>query len=99
VSGNEVPGEMSKMVEAAERNDWREARAIHTRLMPLLSINFVESNPIPVKTALAKMGLLEEVFRLPMVSPTDASRAKIDAVLADLDLLPASLGVSAGATR
>ena len=57
------------MVEAAERDDFAAARAIHARIMPLMQINFVESNPGPVKAAMAAMGLLEEVYRLPMRSP------------------------------
>jgi 4-hydroxy-tetrahydrodipicolinate synthase len=77
VASNQVPAEMARMVEAAERNDFAGARALHTRLMPLMTVNFVESNPIPVKSAMASMGLLEEVFRLPMVPPSEASRAKI----------------------
>jgi 4-hydroxy-tetrahydrodipicolinate synthase len=98
VASNEVPGDMARMVEAAERNDWREARAIHARLMPLLTINFVESNPMPVKAALAAMGLLEEVYRLPMVPPRDESRAKVVQVLDSLGLL-ASADARAGAGR
>ncbi|HEY8549348.1 MAG TPA: 4-hydroxy-tetrahydrodipicolinate synthase [Vicinamibacterales bacterium] len=94
VAGNEVPGEMARMVEAVERGDWAAARAMHRRLLPLLLVNFVESNPIPVKAAMARMGLLEEVWRLPMVAPTDASRAKIDRVLQDLGL---ATGSAAGA--
>ena len=77
VASNEVPAEMSRMVEAAERNDFAAARALHARLLPLMMANFVESNPIPVKSAMASMGLLEEVYRLPMVPPAEASRAKI----------------------
>ena len=77
VASNEVPAEMSRMVEAAERNDFTAARALHARLLPLMMANFVESNPIPVKSAMASMGLLEEVYRLPMVPPSEASRAKI----------------------
>jgi 4-hydroxy-tetrahydrodipicolinate synthase len=77
VASNEVPAEMSRMVEAAERNDFAAARALHARLLPLMMANFVESNPIPVKSAMASMGLLEEVYRLPMVPPSEASRAKI----------------------
>jgi 4-hydroxy-tetrahydrodipicolinate synthase len=91
VAGNEVPGEMVKMVEAAERNDFAAARAVHARIMALMSINFVESNPQPVKAAMASMGLLEETFRLPMVSPTPASKEKIDGVLKQLGLLKAAL--------
>jgi 4-hydroxy-tetrahydrodipicolinate synthase len=87
VSSNEIPAEMARMVEAAERNDFAAARAIYARILPLLLINFVEANPVPVKAAMAAMGLLEEVYRLPMVSPTPASKEKIVKVLKDLDLL------------
>ena len=91
VAGNEIPAEMAQMVEAAERNDFAAARAIHARIMPLMSINFVESNPQPVKAAMAAMGLLEEVFRLPMVSPKAESKEKINKVLKDLGLLKGAL--------
>jgi 4-hydroxy-tetrahydrodipicolinate synthase len=84
VAGNEVPAEMARMVELAEANDFAAARRIHTALMPLMSMNFIESNPIPVKAAMAMLGLLEEVYRLPMVPPRDASRARIAEVLASL---------------
>jgi 4-hydroxy-tetrahydrodipicolinate synthase len=94
VASNEVPAEMAELVEAVERNDWSAARALHTRLLPLLMTNFVESNPIPVKAAMARMGLLDEVYRLPMVPPRDESRAKIERALADLGLVA---GVAAGA--
>src|SRR3954468_10013993 len=87
VAGNEIPAEMVDMVEAAERNDFAAARAIHARILPLMSINFVESNPQPVKYAMAAMGLLDETFRLPMVSPTAASKEKITGVLKTLGLL------------
>jgi 4-hydroxy-tetrahydrodipicolinate synthase len=81
VLSNEAPAEMSAMVEHAERNDFAAARRIHAQLMPLMTANFVESNPIPVKAAMAAMGLLEEVFRLPMVPPRPESRARIVAAL------------------
>jgi 4-hydroxy-tetrahydrodipicolinate synthase len=87
VVSNEVPRAMSHMVEAAERGDFAAARVIHSSLMPLMLVNFVESNPVPVKAAMAAMGLLEESYRLPMVSPRPESRAKILKVLADLVLL------------
>lgn len=87
VAGNEIPAEMVQMVEAAERNDFAAARAIHTRMMPLMMINFVEANPVPVKAAMAAMGLLEEVYRLPMVSPRAESREKILRVLKELKLV------------
>jgi 4-hydroxy-tetrahydrodipicolinate synthase len=77
VIGNEAPAEMARMVELAERNDFAAARRIHSQLMPLMTANFVESNPIPVKAAMASMGLLEEVYRLPLVPPSEASRRRI----------------------
>jgi 4-hydroxy-tetrahydrodipicolinate synthase len=91
VAGNEIPAEMVEMVEAAERNDFAAARAVHARILPLMSVNFVESNPQPVKFAMAAMGLIEETFRLPMVSPAAASKDKINAVLKELGLLKGAL--------
>ena len=82
VIANEAPADMARMVELAERNDFASARQIHARLMPLMSANFVESNPIPVKAAMAAMGLLDEVYRLPMVPPTEGSRRRIAQALA-----------------
>jgi 4-hydroxy-tetrahydrodipicolinate synthase len=87
VVSNEVPREMAQLVEAAERGDFALARRIHASLLPLMLVNFVESNPIPVKTAMAAMGLLEEHFRLPMVPPRQESRAKITTVLGELNLI------------
>ena len=91
VVSNEIPREMSQMVEAAERDDFAAARAIHSRILPLMQINFVEGNPGPVKAAMAAMGLLEEVYRLPIVAPKPESKAKIEAVLKELGLLKAAL--------
>ena len=92
VIGNQAPREMSRMVELAESGDFAGARAIHRQLMPLMSANFVESNPIPVKAAMAAMGLLEETYRLPMVPPSEASRRRILEALA-----AARIGEMAGA--
>lgn len=77
VASNEIPAEMVQMVEAAERGDYQTARAFHHRLLPLLLVNFVESNPGPVKFVMASMGLCEEIYRLPMVSPRPASKERI----------------------
>jgi 4-hydroxy-tetrahydrodipicolinate synthase len=77
VAGNEVPGEMARMVEHAEQGDFAGARQIHNQLLPLMLVNFIESNPIPVKAAMAAMGLIEEVYRLPLVAPGAVSREKI----------------------
>ncbi len=91
VASNEIPSEMVQMVEAAERGDFTAARAVHARILPLMQINFVEANPVPVKAAMAAMGLLEEVYRLPMVSPRPESKAKIVQALKELGLLKAAL--------
>jgi 4-hydroxy-tetrahydrodipicolinate synthase len=91
VASNQVPSEMALMVQAAARNDFAAARAIHARILPLMQLNFVESNPIPVKAAMAAMGLLEEVYRLPMCAPKAESRERIVKVLKSLDLLKAAL--------
>ncbi len=91
VASNEIPTDMVRMVEAAERNDFAAARAIHARILPLMQINFVESNPVPVKAAMAAMGLLDEQYRLPMCPPKPESREKINRVLNDLGLLKGAL--------
>jgi 4-hydroxy-tetrahydrodipicolinate synthase len=86
VASNEAPAEIAKMVEACERGDYAAARQLHRRLMPLMTVNFVEANPGPVKFAMSAMGLCENVFRLPMVPPRQASQEKVLAVLRDLRL-------------
>ena len=86
VASNEAPAEMVQMVEAAERGDFATARRWHEKLLPLMQGNFVESNPIPVKFAMAAMGLCEESYRLPMVSPQPASKDRILALLKEFGL-------------
>jgi 4-hydroxy-tetrahydrodipicolinate synthase len=92
VVSNEVPDQMATMVEAAAGNDFAAARAINRRLTPLMQINFIEANPVPVKSAMAAMGLLEESYRLPMVPPNPESRERILGVLRELQLLPEQAG-------
>jgi 4-hydroxy-tetrahydrodipicolinate synthase len=93
VASNEAPAEMAQMVEMAEQGDFRGALRRFQRLLPLLQVNFVESNPIPVKAAMAAMGLLEEQYRLPMVPPRAVSRDRVIKVLQDLNLLTATARV------
>jgi 4-hydroxy-tetrahydrodipicolinate synthase len=81
VVSNEIPEEMVRMVEAAERNDFQAARAVYQRILPMMAVNFVESNPGPVKAAMAAMGLLEPVYRLPLVAPRPDNQEKIVRVL------------------
>lgn len=87
VVSNEIPAEMSRLAALCLEGNFVAAREIHRRYLPLMEINFVESNPIPVKYALALMGLLEPVYRLPMVPPQPASQAKLEKVLDSLGLL------------
>ena len=87
VVGNQIPGEMTRLAQSCLRGDFETARQIQARYLPLMNVNFVESNPIPVKAAMALMGLLEPVFRLPMVPPSAASLAKIETVLEAVGLL------------
>jgi 4-hydroxy-tetrahydrodipicolinate synthase len=86
VAANEVPAEMVQMVESAERGDFATARRWHDKLVALMQINFVESNPIPVKFVMAAMGLCEEIYRLPMVPPRQASKDKLIAAMKDFGL-------------
>jgi 4-hydroxy-tetrahydrodipicolinate synthase len=87
VASNEIPAEMTAIAQACLRNDFAVAREMQARFLPLMNINFVESNPIPVKAAMALMGLLQPVWRLPMVPPSQANLAKIETVLQSTGLL------------
>jgi 4-hydroxy-tetrahydrodipicolinate synthase len=87
VASNAAPSEVVQMIELAEKGDFAGARRLHRWLLPLLQVNFIEANPIPVKAAMAAMGLVEEAYRLPLVSPSASSRDKIVKVLQDLKLL------------
>jgi 4-hydroxy-tetrahydrodipicolinate synthase len=86
VVSNEIPGEMTQLAQACLRGDFERARAIQRRFLPLMNVNFVESNPIPVKAAMARMGLLEPVWRLPMCPPSPPNMAKIEKVLESVGL-------------
>ena len=87
VASNEIPAEMAKLCNFALENDFLAARRIHARYLPLMEVNFVESNPIPVKAAMAQMGLLQPVWRLPLVPPSAASLGRIQTVLEALGLI------------
>ena len=87
VASNEIPAEMTRLVQAALAGDFAEARRLHFRYLSLMDINFVESNPIPAKAAMAEMGLLEPVWRLPLVPPKPENLSRIRAVLESLDLV------------
>jgi len=86
VASNEIPAEMTALAAACVDGRFDDARALQRKWLSLMEVNFVESNPIPVKWALARMGLLRPVYRLPMVPPSPASRERIDAVLREMGL-------------
>ena len=87
VVSNEAPRMMSTMIDAALEGNFAKARELHYKLLPLMSVNFVESNPIPVKAVLAMMGLIEENYRLPLVRIGAGNREKLSKVLQDIGLL------------
>src|SRR6516162_6419813 len=87
VSSNEIPAEMTRLVQLALENDFGSAREIHRRYSQLMEVNFIETNPGPVKAALALMGLLEPAFRLPLVAPKPENLAKIRAALEAVGLI------------
>jgi len=87
VASNEIPAEMTRIAQLSLAGDFAGARALQKKYLPLMNINFVESNPIPVKAAMALMGLLEPVWRLPMVPPAAGSLEKIHRVLDSIELL------------
>jgi 4-hydroxy-tetrahydrodipicolinate synthase len=87
VVSNQIPAEMTELAQACLRGDFAAARQIQSRFLPLMTVNFVESNPIPVKEGMAMMGLLEPVYRLPMCRASEQSRARIEKVLDSVGLL------------
>jgi len=87
VTSNEIPAEMTQIAHLAMDEDFAGARAMQRAWMPLMEVNFIESNPIPLKTAMAMMGLLEPVWRLPMTPPSAETRARVEAVLRSTGLL------------
>jgi len=84
---NEVPKLFSRMIHLALKDNLKEARKLHYTLLKLMNINFIESNPIPVKTALALMGKIEESFRLPLTPIEDKNRVLIEKTLKELKLI------------
>jgi 4-hydroxy-tetrahydrodipicolinate synthase len=87
VVSNEIPAEMAALARACLSGDFETARGYYRKYLPLMNVNFVESNPIPVKYAMARMGLLEPVWRLPLVPPQPASQTAIKRVLEEAGLM------------
>jgi len=87
VASNVVPREMTEMTHAALKGDFERAGRIHAKLYPVFKDLFIETNPVPVKAAMAMMGLMEEAYRLPLVPMSDANRAQLRKTLENLKLL------------
>jgi len=87
VASNEIPGPMRALAQACLDGDFAGARRLQKQWLALMEVNFIESNPIPVKAALARMGLIEPVWRLPLVPPSPASMARIEQVLSQCGLI------------
>ena len=87
VIANIVPRETAELVHAALDGDWKRARELHYRLFPLARAAFLETNPIPIKEAMAMAGMLEPEFRLPMCRMSDANREKLRAILKPYGLI------------
>ena len=94
VISNEIPAEFASLVRAALTGNFQRARELQRKYQALMEVNFIESSPGPVKFAMARLGLLAPVLRLPMVLPAEAAQKKIESVLEAVGLLEA-----AGAVR
>lgn len=92
VVSNQIPGVMTELARRARQGDFAGARELQRRWLPLMQSNFVESNPGPVKWTMHRMGLLEPVWRLPMVPPTEANKQKLEQVLTASGLLTKAEG-------
>jgi 4-hydroxy-tetrahydrodipicolinate synthase len=87
VVSNEAPGAMTRLAHLLLEGGYDDARKLNAKLLPLMQVNFIETNPIPVKAALSMMGMIEEVYRLPLVPMKPENRAKLEKVLAAQGLL------------
>jgi len=87
VVSNETPAIMSTVMNAALDGNLEKARELHYKILPLMNVNFIESNPIPAKAALAMMGLIEENYRLPLVRINPANRERVAKIVEELGLL------------
>jgi len=94
VASNEIPGAMTALCDAAFSADWTEARRLHERYLDFFRINFISPNPVPVKAALAAMGLTTDNVRQPLLPLADEQRARLLTVLDAAGLLPAQQAVA-----
>lgn len=94
VASNEIPGAMAGLCAAARSGDWEEARRLHERYLPLMRANFITVNPVPVKSALAAMGLIDDVVRRPLLPLIDPQRGQLMDILREAGLVAPVAGVA-----
>jgi 4-hydroxy-tetrahydrodipicolinate synthase len=94
VASNEIPSEMAALCAAARDGNWDEARRLHEHYLPLMRTNFITVNPVPVKSALAEMGLIEDIVRQPLLPLVDPQRATLMDVLRDAGVVAPVAGVA-----
>ncbi|MBU0700856.1 4-hydroxy-tetrahydrodipicolinate synthase [bacterium] len=87
VTANIVPQDMKKMIDAFNQGDMEEAKRLHYKLLPLCEAMFIETNPVPVKQALALMGIISPEVRLPLVQIKEANKEKLRNVLVEYGLI------------
>ncbi len=87
VAANQIPSQIKQLIEAARRGDLESARSINRRYRKLLKLNFIESNPVPVKYALSRMRMIEENYRLPLVPLSAENKQLVDQELKSLGLI------------
>ena len=87
VASNIAPKAVADMVHAAAAGRWEEARALHMKYYRLFTDHFVDTNPIPVKAAMAMAGMIEETYRLPLCETTDANKKKLAECLREVGIL------------
>ena len=87
VVANQLPKDFSDMVRAGLAGNWKKALQLHNKLLPLMNANFIETNPIPVKASLAMMGMINEVYRLPLVPMGSQNRKVLKTILRNLRLV------------
>jgi 4-hydroxy-tetrahydrodipicolinate synthase len=95
VASNEIPGPMAALCRAGLTGDYAEARRLHERYLALMRVNFITVNPVPVKAALASMGLIRNVVRGPLLPASEAHRAQVETVLREAGV-ESALAVAAG---
>ena len=94
VASNEIPGVMANLCSAARAGDWEGARQLHERYLPLMRANFITVNPVPVKAALAAMGMIEDVVRQPLLPLAEPQRSQFMDILRDAGLVAPVAGVA-----